>query len=707
MLESMAEINKTNEQDMSCSKELECDTSKMNKLKKESNRESEHKAENLQEAGKAVDVDTGSLNLNLEALNFTDENIIPDFSTEDYSKIASAFINGNDDEIQFLLTKGHATLSSSELDILFEKAVLNNNLAIVNRLLINQIDISKCLENCKGILSRCEGLKLRQYLLILTDENSKLNYSKLVLEDNMDLLHEFIESGPDVNVRDCQGYTCLQRVLLGREERLDVVKFLVEHGADINSKDPKGSPCLLLAATKFHFKICEYFITNGADVNCRNARKKTMLHLVSCKSRFYDTVSVAKFLVRVGADVNVTDDKNLTPIEIAAKEYNQRAVDYFATLEQVTIASKIKAFEIIGSLFNSKDTAVKYWTKVLVLKTPGDNVNDATVLKDTILPGIKCLNSIESVKQVAHDEETRLFYSVYLLDKVLGRHNVLTLKKLKTLARSYLKTERGEHIGSVVIKYALCKVLKHQRSTSIFKHSAIVDALYDILCCWCYYFKDKNSISFTDIIEIFEALIDQLEILGRNRQKVAGQLYEVPFSSLDLVYEIYCIIFALDKTETERTKFMTVNDAFLNVDERFCHVFGRSIIHTTVQNRIHYFFQADVDQKYEITRFLLSSGISVNTLDISNNTPMHLVLKESPNPERTKIVELLIENGGHVDFRNDAGETVLGLLTNYDIGFNEVKYRSLQCLCACVIKHFHLPYETEVPKHLKTFVDRH
>lgn len=71
------------------------------------------------------------------------------------------------------------------------------------------------------------------------------------------------------------------------------------------------------------------------------------------------------------------------------------------------------------------------------------------------------------------------------------------------------------------------------------------------------------------------------------------------------------------------------------------------------------------------------------------------------------MVELLLENGGHLDQPNYKGECPKSLLLQNQTGLCLLKYVSLKCLAATAVIRHNVPFKGNVPATLETFLAFH
>lgn len=144
-------------------------------------------------------------------------------------------------------------------------------------------------------------------------------------EGDLDKVKELVEKRSDPNSQDeDSGITPLiQASLFGHVE---VVKYLLQHGANPNIKDEYGSTALDSAVhnepqlnkdvTAIN-EIVKSLISAGANVNhVVNGVHVGSTVLIDASNNGYS--DVVKMLLEAGADPNITDDYNNTPISLAS-----------------------------------------------------------------------------------------------------------------------------------------------------------------------------------------------------------------------------------------------------------------------------------------------------------------------------------------------------------------------------------------------------
>jgi len=103
--------------------------------------------------------------------------------------------------------------------------------------------------------------------------------------------------------------------------------LLMSSGSDIQAANAFGNTCLHLASVRGHIALMEDILQKGAQVNAQNNLGATPL-LMACYSEG-EPVDVAGKLVPSGADCNIFDTNNITPVMAAVQQKEVGLVKLF------------------------------------------------------------------------------------------------------------------------------------------------------------------------------------------------------------------------------------------------------------------------------------------------------------------------------------------------------------------------------------------
>ena len=131
-------------------------------------------------------------------------------------------------------------------------------------------------------------------------------------KENINLL---LDNGADINAKNVNGWTAL--MFAAKNGQTETVRLLIDRGADLNAKDNNGDETALMIATRHKYEEIIKIITDKkAEIlenkyGIFNGNKKEI-------SRLY--IEDALNRIRIGEDINSTDDDGWTALHHAARE---------------------------------------------------------------------------------------------------------------------------------------------------------------------------------------------------------------------------------------------------------------------------------------------------------------------------------------------------------------------------------------------------
>lgn len=145
-----------------------------------------------------------------------------------------------------------------------------------------------------------------------------------------------VEAGADISFVFCfsdkeRTYTntcfnALQAAASGGDE--DTLNFLLNEGMDINAVTPSGWTPLFIAARDGHSEAAKLLVFRGAAINAQTDRGATalLMALTQPYPNEKERLDLITYLLKRGADPNLTDQYGLTPIYYTALRKQQQTV---------------------------------------------------------------------------------------------------------------------------------------------------------------------------------------------------------------------------------------------------------------------------------------------------------------------------------------------------------------------------------------------
>lgn len=145
-----------------------------------------------------------------------------------------------------------------------------------------------------------------------------------------ELIPVLIEKGIDINAQGHEGKTALMRAIIADPISSKGIDMLVDLGADINLADDKGNNAFYYAATE-SIAACFLLAKRGAEINHQNkegASGVIQLFAGGCRDD-----KVLSFLIKVGADLEMTDNTGKNALIWAAYHGRTNILDFMLTVD--------------------------------------------------------------------------------------------------------------------------------------------------------------------------------------------------------------------------------------------------------------------------------------------------------------------------------------------------------------------------------------
>jgi ankyrin repeat protein len=191
-------------------------------------------------------------------------------------------------------------------------AVYNDDLALVDRLLAAGADVNA------------------------SNDYQSTPLTEAAVIGNSTVLRKLLAAGAKVESRNADGQTAL--LILARSSNVEAAALLIARGADVNAREQwRGQTALMWAAAEAQPAMVKLLLAHGARVNERSTVNQ-FERQVTAEPRMQARPSggftpllyaarrgcteCAQLLIRAGADVNLTDPDNVSPLLLATLNFS-------------------------------------------------------------------------------------------------------------------------------------------------------------------------------------------------------------------------------------------------------------------------------------------------------------------------------------------------------------------------------------------------
>ncbi len=150
---------------------------------------------------------------------------------------------------------------------------------------------------------------------------------------HVDVATRLLDAGADIAQITATGVTPL--VVAVNRQQLDVMALLIERGAGVDQRLPGRLTALMVASAEGHADAARTLLTAGADVNAADERERTPLS-IAARYAFgsHDSLRARRLLdvlLMAGADINHVDAEGLTPLLLLLGAHAAPGTDCDAT----------------------------------------------------------------------------------------------------------------------------------------------------------------------------------------------------------------------------------------------------------------------------------------------------------------------------------------------------------------------------------------
>ena len=291
-----------------------------------------------------------------------------------------------------------------------------------------------------------------------------------------------------------------------------------------------------------------------------------------------------------------------------------------------------------------------------------------------------------------------------IMERILGENNIELLEAIRSVTSSCDESRYDLLVG--LCRYAM-------KIAQCYNQTVGLD-LDHLLFLYCAAFEEsKNLPSQTDVLEVLDQVITAFVKEKEKTTVESGkELQLLQFLTKDELCgnnknaSVSCIL----------QKLCALNP---------CDEEGNTLLHIAAASRDPFRGHGQFSVPNPLLGFpciktvqlLLDAGFNVNALNNNGDTPLHRAAMFNPYlwteyHRITKMLEVLLLGGAHLDYTNKDGLTAMDKSTNVRArNFLSYEYNGtvceLKCVSARAVKKYGLPYFGEVPKSVEKFISMH
>ena len=155
---------------------------------------------------------------------------------------------------------------------------------------------------------------------------NKRNVTSLMVasnKGNVDAIKVLLSAGADRTIKDVDGNTWIHYAFLGDCSK-EVLQSIIDQGADVNITNKRNVTSLMVASKKGNVDAINVLLSAGADRTIKTVNGDTWIHYAvhgDCSKE------VLQSIIDQGADVNITNKRNVTSLMVASKKGNVDATN--------------------------------------------------------------------------------------------------------------------------------------------------------------------------------------------------------------------------------------------------------------------------------------------------------------------------------------------------------------------------------------------
>ncbi|XP_074650025.1 protein fem-1 homolog B-like [Tubulanus polymorphus] len=527
-----------------------------------------------------------------------------------------------------------------------------------------------------------------------------------------------VEFGADVNHATLSNSTPLRAACF--DGRLEIVKFLLCHDAKLTIANKYENTCLMISSYKGHHDVVSALLEAGADTDARAHCGATALHFAAECGH----LNIVKTLIQHGASF-IKNTNNMDPLMVAAENCQTEVVEYFisGSLDNITIERRIEALELMGTVFaNDKDhysieKAYNYmWLAMVERNAASIGAKTRNQPIAAYRNHVEC-QSLDELVAIEHDHDSLHMESLVIRERILGEDNAELTHPI--IFRGAVFADQALFDRCIALWMHALK-LRRRNSRAIGKDLLRFAQVFSQMI------HLGVNLNFDDVYLVLEFCINQLEKDWRTKGSWAPteamSSMSLSLKGKDpLEYDVHtalyliALICKIKINKAQEFQVCKLVYRFTQMEIRLKNGFTPLHMAACSTTMVDDFHVADVVgfPSAPITKLLITCGADVNARDNAGNTALHVIVQyDKPISDFLtlhSIIVLLCEYNAHTDLANYRGKSAMETCTTgvAEIILRTMRNVSLKCLAAKVIKKNNVPYKGEIPVPLEEFIELH
>lgn len=527
------------------------------------------------------------------------------------------------------------------------------------------------------------------------------------------VVKQLIDYGANVNSVSDTGSTPVRSACFMSHR--DVVMYLVNHGADILKPNYNGGTCLINSVQSV--SLCRFLMRRGADVNAQDVQLKTALHYAIQEHRFDTT----RLLLEQRANPFLRSRYGDDALQTACLKGAAQIYEYLVNTVEYSATRRAEADELMGTTFldehHDVQSALFYWRRAQALRAR-DNVPKplAGKLRRPAYQMAAEYANADELEALAHDLDALRNQSLLMCERILGAQHKDTVFRLMYRGAAYadsLQYQRCIDLWQYALELRVGKdTLLHTEAGQA--AAALVRLYLDMLDKGRAGLLSHEQLRLEDVLATARLLVDRIADTARllAERPVYRRHLENFDKLLRVLTHLLYVLHSLPKQNAAQDADVRrlVARALAQqprsaADDTLLHLV---VSRANTMKPTAFFEEAHVHvfPDAPLAELLLECGADVEAVNEARSTPLHVAALR--NNFRPDVVQTLLRHGAHLDRRNANGNQPHRMLAGIsECVLNPLQHISLQCLAARKIVERRIPFAGEVPAALEHFIRIH